>query len=58
MRNFKDIIIEKLKISKNTVELPNIEDFKDAIYKFNVGHQISFDDIDIKYTELKLFFNF
>ena len=53
MRNFKDIIIEKLKISKNTVELPDIEDFKEAIYKLNVSHQISFDDIDIKYTELK-----
>ena len=51
MRNFKDIILEKLKII-NTDILPDIEDFKDAIYKFNVGHQISFDDIDIKYTEL------
>jgi hypothetical protein len=52
MRNFKDIILEKLKII-NTDILPDIEDFKDAIYKFNVGHQISFDDVDIKYKELK-----
>jgi len=53
MRNFKDIILEKLKITNNNAALPDIEDFKDAIYKLNVGHQISFDDIDIKYTELK-----
>ena len=53
MRNFKDIIIEKLKITNNNAALPDIEDFKDAIYKFNVGHQISFDDVDIKYKELK-----
>lgn len=53
MRNFKDIILEKLKITNNNAALPDIEEFKNAIYKLNVGHQISFDDIDIKYTEIK-----
>jgi hypothetical protein len=53
MRNFKDIILEKLKITNNNGALPDIEEFKNAIYKFNVGHQISFDDVDIKYKELK-----
>lgn len=53
MRNFKDIIIEKLKVTKNTIVLPDLEEFKDAIYKLNVGNQIYFDDVDIKYKELK-----
>mgnify|MGYP003532614539 CR=1 FL=1 len=54
MRNFKDIIIEKLKVSAdNNIELPNIEDFKDAIYNFNTGHEIIYEDIDPKYKDIK-----
>ena len=42
MRNFKDIIIEKLKVTNNTDILPDIKDFKDAIYKLNVSLQLLF----------------
>ena len=53
MRNFKDIIIEKLKVSTNTNELPDFEDFKTAIYNLNTGHEIIFEEIDPKYKDLE-----
>ena len=53
MRNFKDIIIEKLKISKNNIELPDLEDFEMAVYNFNAAHEIHFEEIDAKYKDLK-----
>ena len=53
MRNFKDIIIEKLKVTANSVKLPNLEDFGEALYKFNNAHKISFEDIDPKYRDIK-----
>jgi hypothetical protein len=53
MKNLKQHIFEKLKVTKNTIILPDIEEFKDAIYKLNVSHEISFDDVDLKYKELK-----
>ena len=53
MRNFKDIILEKLKVSKNYIELPNLEDFEEAVYNFNNAHEIAFEDIDPKYKDIK-----
>lgn len=53
MRNFKDIILEKLKVSKNYIELPNLEDFEEAVYNFNNAHEIAFEDIDPKYRDIK-----
>lgn len=54
MRNFKDIIIEKLKVSTNdTVKLPHLEDFEEAVYNFNNAHEIAFEDIDPKYRDPK-----
>lgn len=54
MHNFKDIIIEKLKVStNNTVKLPYLEDFEEAVYNFNNAHEIAFEDIDPKYRDLK-----
>ena len=54
MRNFKDIIIEKLKVStNNTVKLPHLEDFEEAVYNFNNAHEVYLGDVDSKYRELK-----
>lgn len=53
MRNFKDIIIEKLKVSMNTVKLPHLEDFEEAVYNFNNAHEIVFEAIDPKYRDLE-----
>jgi hypothetical protein len=53
MKNLKQHIFEKLKVSTNYIELPDLEDFKDVIYNLNNTHEISFDDVDIKYKELK-----
>lgn len=54
MRNFKDIIIEKLKVStNNTVKLPDLEDFEEAVYNFNNAHEVPLDFIDPKYKDLK-----
>ena len=53
MRNFKDIILEKLKVTKNNVELPELEDFEMAVYNFNAAHEIHFDVIGSKYKDLK-----
>ena len=54
MRNFKDIILEKLKVTtNNTVKLPHLEDFEEAVYNFNNAHEISFEDIDPKYRDIK-----
>lgn len=52
MRNFKDIILEKLKVSKNYIELPDLEDFEEAVYNFNNAHEIAFEDIDSKYRDI------
>jgi len=53
MRNFKDIIMEKLKVTTNYVELPDLEDFEEAVYNFNNAHEITFEEIDDKYKDLK-----
>ena len=54
MRNFKDIIIEKLKVStNNNGKLPYLEDFEEAVYNFNNAHEIAFEDIDPKYRDLE-----
>ena len=54
MRNFKDIILEKLKVTtNNTVKLPHLEDFEEAVYNFNNAHEIAFEDIDPKYRDLE-----
>lgn len=53
MRNFKDIILEKLKVSKNYIELANLEDFEEAVYNFNNAHEIAFEDIDPKYRDIE-----
>lgn len=52
MRNFKDIILEKLKVSINN-KLPYLEDFEDAIYNFNNAHEVYLSDVDPKYKDLK-----
>lgn len=52
MRNFKDIILEKLKVSTNYIELPDLEDFEEAVYNFNNAHEIAFEDIDSKYRDI------
>jgi hypothetical protein len=52
MRNFKDIILEKLKVSTNYIELPYLEDFEEAVYNFNNAHEIAFEEIDSKYRDI------
>jgi hypothetical protein len=53
MISLKEHIFEKLNITENTVELPDLEEFKTAIYNFRTGHNIIFEEIDPKYKELK-----
>ena len=43
MRNFKDIIIEKLKVTKNSVGF-NWDEFINALYKYD-HHSLWFDDL-------------
>ena len=50
MRNFKDIILEKLKISPNSNSLPYLEDFEDALFDMP-GHEVYFKDVDEKYAD-------
>ena len=50
MRNFKDIILEKLKISPNNNSLPYLEDFEDALFDMP-GHEVYFKDVDEKYAD-------
>jgi hypothetical protein len=50
MRNFKDIILEKLKISSNSNSLPYLEDFEEALFNMP-GHKVYFKDVDEKYVD-------
>lgn len=53
MISLTEHIFEKLKVTKNNVELPDLEDLKTAIYNFRTGHDIIFEEIDPKYKELE-----
>ena len=53
MKNLKEHIFEKLKVTKNTVRLPDLEDFEMAVYNFNNAHEIAFEDIDPIYRDTK-----
>lgn len=54
MRTINNFILEKLKVTtNNTVKLPDLEDFEEALYNFNNAHEIGFDDIDPKYRDTK-----
>ena len=44
MRNFKDIIIEKLKVTKNSDGF-TWDEFIDALYKYDDQHGLWFDDL-------------
>ncbi len=50
MRNFKDIILEKLKIAKNNDKLPFLEDFEEALFD-SPGHRVFFKDVDKMYED-------
>lgn len=51
MRSLAEHIFEKLKVTKNNTELPDLEEFKTAIYNFRTGHDIIFEEIDPKYKK-------
>ena len=51
MRSLAEHIFEKLKVTKNNTELPDLEEFKIAIYNFRTGHDIIFEEIDPKYKK-------
>lgn len=53
MISLTEHIFEKLKVTKNNAELPDLEEFKTAIYNFRTGHDIIFEEIDSKYKEIK-----
>ena len=53
MKDLKEHIFEKLKVTKNNVELPHLEDFEEAVYNFNNAHEIAFEDIDPIYRDTK-----
>ena len=44
MRNFKDIIIEKLKVTKNYSEF-TWDEFINALYKYDDHHDLWFEDL-------------
>lgn len=53
MKDLKEHIFEKLKVKNNYIELPNLEEFEEAVYNFNNAHEIAFEDIDPKYRDIE-----